>query len=85
MLTITVRIGVFQIVEKMRAISHWLDAHGVVPAIFHYDTRNDEMLVVRIKFTADHEADAFAGAFRRAMTNAPQRTERSGVGKYPRQ
>lgn len=83
MSTVTVPIRVFQIAETMRAISRWLDAHGGVPEIFHYDTSNDEMLVVRIKFATEHEADAFAGAFHRAATNRPQRNERTAAAKYP--
>jgi hypothetical protein len=85
MRTVTVRTRVFQIAEKMRAVARWLDAHGAMPATFHHDTRNHEMLVVRIKFAAYHEAGAFAGAFCRAMANRARRNERGGVGKYPRQ
>ena len=66
---VTAQIPVFQITKMMRAISRWLAARGVVPAVFRYDTREDEMLVVRIEFAKDDDAEAFAGAFRAAVTN----------------
>jgi hypothetical protein len=84
MRSITVRIRAFQIVETMGAVGRWLGAHGVMPAIFQFDKRSGEMLVVRMEFARDNEADAFAGAFRRAIANRPRRDESGVVGKYPR-
>ena len=69
---VTLRIRPSQTEKMMRAVSRWLEAHGVMPAIFHYDTRDDEMLVVRMDFARDDEANAFAGAFCKA-TVRPQR------------
>jgi hypothetical protein len=72
----------FQIAAMMKATHRWLDAHGVMPSVFRYDTGDDEMLVVRIQFAVDNEPDACPGAFSRAMVGRPlrRRNERGAVG-----
>ena len=83
MRTVTIRIRAFQAAKVMRAVRRWLDAHGMMPALFHYDTSDDEMLVVRMQFAADDQADVFAGALRKARADRSRRNERRTVENYP--
>jgi hypothetical protein len=81
--TVTIRIHEFQAAKVMRALRRWLDARGMIPALFHYDTSADEMLVVRMQFAAEDQADVFAGALRKARADRCRRNKRRTVGIYP--
>jgi hypothetical protein len=62
--TITLRMRPFQIAAIMTAARRWLRARRVMPLRFHYDTGDDEMLVVKMEFAAGE-----AGAFSRARAD----------------
>jgi hypothetical protein len=83
MRTVTIRIRAFQVAKVMRAVRRWLDAHGMMPALFNYDTSDDEMLVVRIQSAADDQADVFASELRKARADRSRRNERRTVENYP--
>jgi hypothetical protein len=67
--TVTLQMRPSRITAIMTAARLWLDAHGMMPSMFHYDSGDDKMLIVKIQFAADEEADAFAGGFCRASAD----------------
>lgn len=73
---ITTWIRVFQIAETIKAVSRWIDEHSVLPTIFQSNTREDEMLIVRIEFARDDEVTAFADASLTGVTNRPPTCEK---------
>ena len=77
--TVTLRLRPLRIAAMMTAVRRWLDARGFMATAFHYDTRDDKMLVVKMEFANDDQADAFAGAFKRAAADPPgRRNDRRG-------
>jgi hypothetical protein len=66
---VVLRLRAFELTSMMSSVGQWLDARSVTPASFDYDTRDDDELTVRIRFTTEGEAGAFAAAFcRKAPT-----------------
>jgi hypothetical protein len=47
---------------EMRRMRRWLDDRRFEPRAFHYEQRQDRVLV-RVAFTAENEARAFAAQF----------------------
>jgi hypothetical protein len=80
--TIKLRMRPFQIAAIMTALRRWLRARRAIPLRFHYDVGDDEMLVVKMEFAADIEADAFAGAFCRTSADSgrPRRDKEHPAG-----
>jgi hypothetical protein len=47
---------------EMRRMRRWLDDRSFEPRAFHYEQRQDRVVVL-VAFTAEHEARAFAAQF----------------------
>jgi hypothetical protein len=53
----TVKLRMRPFAAMVMTARRWLDAHGVMPSVFHYDIGDEKMLVVRIQFAVDEKAD----------------------------
>jgi len=59
---IQVAMNDFGLATEMRRMRRWLDDRRFQPRAFRYEQRRDHVLV-RVAFTAEHEANAFAAQF----------------------